>query len=159
MLCHRFYFRTVQLFLNSNDLNLNIVKILVMCMSFVSVIYELNIELSLFVSLKNPKWYLFFCKVVKIFNKITHWFWYSWLDNSIPLFNPDPPFLHPSYCHFTVSFDEIKCCGKWVQFLCGTASCYSWEKFGILPSCGSPPTQPVWHKEPHWGGEQRKCRK
>lgn len=52
MLCQRFYFRTVPLFLNLNELKLNIVKI---PMSFVSLIYELNIELSLFLSLNNPK--------------------------------------------------------------------------------------------------------
>lgn len=54
-LCRGFHSRAAQLFLNLDDLKLNVIKILLICMSFVSLIYELNIELSLFVSLNTSK--------------------------------------------------------------------------------------------------------
>lgn len=95
-----------------------------------------------------PKKYLLFCKVLKMFNESSHWLWYSWLDNSIPLLS------------FYRVFCQTKCSDKQVQFLWRTAGYYySWAKSGIFPSRVSPPTQPVWHKEADWGGKQRKRKK
>lgn len=75
--------------------------------------------------------YLLFCEVVKMFNKSTRWLWFSWLGNSILLLNPDPQYLHPSYCHFPVPFGQIKCCGKSVQFLWRSGGYYSVVKLAF----------------------------